>query len=140
MACPLQGIGCFAGPNVDFIIEGNAILSGQWHGIALYHAKNDRVADNAIYSLWMKTSKMKPWIQIKTEPETDEGSTEATTAVNNRAVNFHFDKAVKAEKNELITPEAFKAFLEKSLATIYEKFGETHPLSGRKRLEKIEIQ
>ena len=43
---PMQGIGCFDGPLVDFTVAGNVVLNNTWHGISgtLAHAQLLRFA------------------------------------------------------------------------------------------------
>ena len=44
----LQGIGCFDGTFVDWIIENNIIITDHWHGITLGGARNCLVINNTV--------------------------------------------------------------------------------------------
>jgi parallel beta-helix repeat protein len=44
----LQGIGCFDGTFVDWIIENNVIITDHWHGITLLGARNCLVINNTV--------------------------------------------------------------------------------------------
>ena len=44
----LQGIGCFDGPYVDWIVENNVVITDHWHGISLYGARNSRIVNNTV--------------------------------------------------------------------------------------------
>ena len=44
----LQGIGCFDGTFVDWVIENNVIITDHWHGITLLGARNCRVINNTV--------------------------------------------------------------------------------------------
>ena len=44
----LQGIGCFDGTFVDWIIENNVIITDHWHGITLGGARNCLVINNTV--------------------------------------------------------------------------------------------
>ncbi len=48
---PLQGIGCFDGPYIDWIVENNVIITDHWHGISLYGAKDSRIVNNTVIDL-----------------------------------------------------------------------------------------
>lgn len=134
----MQGLGFFDGPLVDFVVEGNVVLADTHHGISLYDAQNCRIADNAVFSIWTAESKMRPWIMLGGK----EKAAHDNTVVNNLAFSFQLksDAQVKADKNEVVRADTFKRAFRKALATINEKFGETHPLAGRKRVENLAIQ
>jgi parallel beta-helix repeat protein len=44
----LQGIGCFDGPYVDWVVENNVVITDHWHGISLYGARNCRIINNTV--------------------------------------------------------------------------------------------
>ncbi len=44
----LQGIGCFDGTFVDWVIENNVIITDHWHGITLGGARNCLVINNTV--------------------------------------------------------------------------------------------
>ncbi len=44
----LQGIGCFDGMFVDWIVENNVVTTDHWHGITLLGARNSRVINNTV--------------------------------------------------------------------------------------------
>jgi len=45
---PLQGIGCFDGPYVDWVVENNLVITDHWHGISLYGAVDSRIVNNTV--------------------------------------------------------------------------------------------
>lgn len=45
---PLQGIGCFDGMFVDWIVENNVIVVDHWHGITLMGARGCRIVNNTV--------------------------------------------------------------------------------------------
>jgi len=59
----LQGIGCFDGMYVDWVIENNVIITDHWHGITLLGAKNSRVVNNTVMDLNAEDPGP-PWIKI----------------------------------------------------------------------------
>jgi hypothetical protein len=133
----IQGIGFFDGPLVNFTVEGNVVLVDHWHGVSLYDAQNCRVTGNAVFSIW-RGSKRRPWVMLGQKKKAARGN----TVTGNLAFTFRFkdDPQVKAEGNATVTAAAFKTALEKAMAAVNEKFGETHPVSGAKRLEPIPIR
>jgi parallel beta-helix repeat protein len=44
----LQGIGCFDGWYINWIIENNLVVVDHWHGISLYGAINCRIVNNTV--------------------------------------------------------------------------------------------
>ncbi len=57
----LQGIGCFDGPYVDWIVENNVVITDHWHGISLYGARNSRIVNNTVIDL-NAVSPGPPWV------------------------------------------------------------------------------
>jgi len=47
----LQGIGCFDGPFIDWVIENNVIIVDHWHGISLYEGHNCRIVNNTVVDI-----------------------------------------------------------------------------------------
>ena len=128
---PLQGIGFFDGPLVEFVVEKNVVLTNHWHGVSLYDAQNCRVEENACFSLWMKESP-RPWVMLGGKRRQAKGN----TVRNNMAHSFNFqaDAEVKAENNQNVKAEAFYRRLAELLAQIEEKYGKPHPTAKRPRL------
>lgn len=44
----LQGIGCFDGTFVDWVVENNVIYTDHYHGITLLGARNSRIVNNTV--------------------------------------------------------------------------------------------
>ncbi len=128
---PLQGIGLFDGPLIDFVVEKNVVLTNHWHGISLYDAQNCRIEENACYSLWTK-EECRPWIMLGDKKRQAKGN----TVRNNMAHSFSFqsDREAKAENNQNVKAEAFYRRMAELLAQIEEKFGKPHPTAKRPRL------
>ncbi len=128
---PLQGIGFFDGPLVDFVVERNVVLTNHWHGISLYDAQNCRIEENACYSPWTREVP-RPWVMLGGKRRQARGN----TVRNNMAHSFDFkvDQEVKAENNHVAKADAFYRRLAELLAQIEEKFGRPHPTARRPRL------
>lgn len=59
----LQGIGCFDGTFVGWVVENNVVITNHWHGISLYGARDSRVVNNTV----IDTDAAKPgppWIMV----------------------------------------------------------------------------
>ena len=59
----LQGIGCFDGTFVDWVVENNVIVTDHWHGITLLGARNCLVINNTVLDL-NDTRPGPPWICV----------------------------------------------------------------------------
>lgn len=59
----LQGIGCFDGPYIDWVIENNLVVTDHWHGISLYGAVDCRIVSNTVVDS-NDVSPGPPWILV----------------------------------------------------------------------------
>src|SRR4051812_41600808 len=59
----MQGIGCFDGTFVDWVVENNIIITDHWHVITLLGARNCRIVNNTVIDP-NTTSPGPPWISI----------------------------------------------------------------------------
>jgi hypothetical protein len=59
----LQGIGCFDGMYVDWIVENNVVMTDHWHGITLSGAIGCRVVNNTVVDL-NHDDPGEPWISV----------------------------------------------------------------------------
>jgi parallel beta-helix repeat protein len=92
----LQGIGCFDGTFVDWVIENNVIITDHWHGITLGGARNCLVINNTVLDQ-NKTSPGPPWICIDKHKN---GTASVNCVVrNNLATNFKNAAGVLQENN-----------------------------------------
>lgn len=82
----LQGIGCFDGMYVDWVVENNVVITDHWHGITFLGAKNVRVVNNTVIDSNTEDPGP-PWIRISehkngTAPEGCLVRNNLTTALN----------------------------------------------------------
>ncbi len=128
---PLQGIGCFDGPLIHFLVESNVVCVNHYHGISLYDAQNCTVRANTCFSRW--ADRARPWVMLGQKKNQAGGN----TVRNNLAHSFNFkaDAQVKAEDNREVNPAAFNQRLTALLTLIDSKFGTLHPAAKRLRLE-----
>ncbi|MFV0336620.1 MAG: right-handed parallel beta-helix repeat-containing protein [Chthoniobacterales bacterium] len=127
-----HGIGFFDGPLVGFKVEDNVVALANWHGVSLYDGQDSLIANNVVYNPW--GGKFTPWIMLGTKKNEAHGN----TMRDNFAEEFKFEGNKDAERsgNEKIDPVIYEERAEKLLNEINEKFGETHPVSGKTRVKK----
>ncbi len=92
----LQGIGCFDGTYVDWVIENNVIVTDHWHGITLLGARNCLVINNTVLDQ-NSTRPGPPWIRVDNHKK---GMAPVNCVVrNNLATAFSNAAGVRAENN-----------------------------------------
>jgi hypothetical protein len=92
----LQGIGCFDGTYVDWVIENNVIVTDHWHGITLLGARDCLVINNTVLDQ-NNTAPGPPWICIGKHKN---GTAPANCVVrNNLATAFTSAAGVRQENN-----------------------------------------
>jgi parallel beta-helix repeat protein len=52
---PTQGIGCFDGVFLNWIIENNIVMTDHWHGISMYGAVNCKIINNTVLDPYLYT-------------------------------------------------------------------------------------
>lgn len=130
---PLQGIGCFDGPLVRFLVEDNVVCVNHYHGISLYDAQECTIRNNTCFSRW--TDRARPWIMLGQKKNQAGGN----TVRNNVAHSFNFkdDAQVKAERNEQVTQAVSNQKLDALRGLIEARFGAIHPTAKRLRIEAV---
>jgi hypothetical protein len=100
MRCTLQGIGCFDGTFVDWVIENNVVITDHWHGITLLGARNSRIVNNTVISP-PNAQIGPPWIKI--DPHKDGTPPSGCIARNNLATSFSSHPNVAEDHNIRVT-------------------------------------
>lgn len=104
----LQGIGCFDGFFVDWVIENNVIITDHWHGISLYGARDSRIVNNTVLDLNEDTPGP-PWIRIS--PHEDGTESSGCVIRNNLATAFASEGGGIAEDNNMEITDAAALFV-----------------------------
>lgn len=105
---PLQGIGCFDGTFVDWVVENNVIITDHWHGISLYGARNVRVVNNTVLDP-NADSPGPPWIKIT---EHKDGTPPENCVVrNNLATAFTSSSTGVTEDHNVVLDDLSKYFV-----------------------------
>lgn len=129
-----QGIGFFDGPLLDFRVEDNVVTTEHYHGISLYDAQNGRILNNSVFNPW-DSQKYKLWVMLGSKPKI--AQVHDNIVRGNRAHSFSLkaDATVQASDNEVVNPEEHWKRFRALLDEISKKFGRTHPVAGRERLD-----
>ena len=59
----MQGIGCFDGFFVDWVVENNVVITDHWHGISFYGMRDSRIVNNTVIDI-NSESPGPPWIMV----------------------------------------------------------------------------
>jgi len=81
----MQGIGCFDGFFVDWIVENNVVITDHWHGISLYGMRGGRIVNNTVIDV-NTVSPGPPWIMVTAHK--DGTPSENVVVRNNIATDF----------------------------------------------------
>ncbi|UCC99774.1 MAG: hypothetical protein JSW66_07790, partial [Phycisphaerales bacterium] len=99
----LQGIGCFDGAFVDWVVENNVVITDHWHGITLSGARNCLVINNTVLDR-NNTRPGPPWIRVGNHKK---GTAPVNCVVrNNLATTFNNAAGVLQENNLTIEDPA----------------------------------
>ncbi len=104
----LQGIGCFDGMFVDWVVENNVIITDHWHGITLLGAKNVRVVNNTV--LDPNSDKPgPPWISI--DKHKDGTPPEGCLVRNNLTTDLNLAASGVTEDHNILIKDASQLFV-----------------------------
>ncbi len=98
---PLQGIGCFDGPYIDWVVENNLVVVDHYHGISFYGAYNCRIVNNTVVDIDAKRPGP-PAIRIN--PHKDKTPSANCLIRNNIASNIALSPGVTEDHNYLVKP------------------------------------
>ena len=92
----LQGIGCFDGPYINWVVENNIVITDHWHGISLYGAVNSRIVNNTVIDP-NEERPGPPWIGFFNHK--DGTPSENCIVRNNIATNYQYGKGSYVDHN-----------------------------------------
>jgi hypothetical protein len=104
----LQGIGCFDGTFVDWVVENNVVITDHWHGITLLGARNCLVINNTVLDL-NESSPGPPWISIGKHKN---GTAPVNCIVRNNLATDFSDAAGVLEEHNLIIHDPAALFVD----------------------------
>lgn len=101
-----QGIGCFDGMYVDWVIENNVVSVNHWHGITLMGAENCIVRNNTVIDMF-EGRPGPSWIRIVAHKNGTASS--GNIVSSNIAHSFTIDEGSSVESGNLVvtSPEEF---------------------------------
>jgi MYXO-CTERM domain-containing protein len=106
----LQGIGCFDGMFVDWVVENNVVITDHWHGITLSGARNCRIVNNTVLDL-NEVDPGPPWIRIGDHK--DGRQSEDCVVRNNLATAFSSDEGLGLlEDHNLLIEDPLSLFVD----------------------------
>lgn len=129
-----QGIGCFDGFFVDWVVENNVVVSDHWHGITFLGARNVKIANNTVIDAYAGGSGPS-WIKVDNHKN---GSQSTGNLVINNLVNHSVDtdggvgrasnnRVVGQINREFIAPSGFDFRLQPGASAINAGTGENAP-------------
>lgn len=103
----MQGIGCFDGTFVDWVVENNVIMTNHWHGITLLGARDSVVRNNTVIDL-NTDNPGPPWISVSDHKDGTPPS--GCVVANNLATDFDNADGVLEESNIVVGMDELDAF------------------------------
>lgn len=104
----LQGIGCFDGTFVDWVIENNVVITDHWHGITLGGARNCLVINNTVLDR-NDARPGPPWICIDKHKN---GTAPVNCVVRNNLATAFTSAASVLQENNLRIQDAATLFVD----------------------------
>ncbi len=104
----LQGIGCFDGTFVDWVVENNIVITDHWHGITLLGARNCRIVNNTVLDE-NEEEPGPPWISIEAHKD---GTPPSGCIVRNNLTTDLSDNETVTEDHNLIIEDPNALFVD----------------------------
>ena len=102
----MQGIGCFDGFFVDWVVENNVVVTDHWHGISFLGMRDSRIVNNTVIDI-NSVSPGPPWIMVA--PHKDGRPSENVVVRNNLATDYSLaGTSISADHNlEIANPATY---------------------------------
>ena len=102
----MQGIGCFDGFFVDWVVENNVVITDHWHGISFLGMRDSRIVNNTVIDI-NSVSPGPPWIMVA--PHKDGRPSENVAVRNNLATDYSLaGTSISADHNlEIASPATY---------------------------------
>lgn len=104
----MQGIGCFDGFFVNWVVENNVVVTDHWHGISFYGMRDSRIVNNSVIDL-DDGQPGPPWIMVTDHK--DGTPSENVVARNNLATDFSFEGINVTDDHNLLIEDANALFV-----------------------------
>lgn len=102
----LQGIGCFDGPFIDWVVENNVVVVDHWHGISLYGAQDCVFRNNTVIDPTPDVAPGPAWIMVN---DIDGFASSGCVVANNLANTFSLEGTDVYVNNIALSDEALYA-------------------------------
>lgn len=104
----MQGIGCFDGFFVDWVVENNVVITDHWHGISFYGMRDSRIVNNTVIDL-ADGPPGPPWIMVHAHK--DGRPSENVIVRNNLSTDYSLDGNNIADDHNLVIGDAASLFV-----------------------------
>lgn len=95
----LQGIGCFDGTFVGWVVENNVVITNHWHGISLYGARDSRIVNNTVIDV-DGAKPGPPWIMVNDHKD---GTPSQNVVVRNNLATDYDVKGTNVTQDHNVT-------------------------------------
>lgn len=100
----MQGIGCFDGFFVGWVVENNVVITDHWHGISFYGMRNSRIVNNTVIDI-NNVKPGPPWIMVTAHK--DSTVSENVVVRNNLAMDYDLKGTnITDDANQTVTDPA----------------------------------
>jgi hypothetical protein len=104
----MQGIGCFDGFFVNWIVENNVVITDHWHGISFYGMRDSRIVNNTVIDL-ADGQPGPPWIMVTDHKN---GTPSSNVIVrNNLATDYSLEGNNITDDHNLLIEDAAALFV-----------------------------
>ncbi len=104
----MQGIGCFDGFFVDWVVENNVVITDHWHGISFYGMRDSRIVNNSVIDL-ADGQPGPPWIMVTAHK--DGRPSENVVVRNNLSTDYSLDGNNISDDHNLLIDDAAALFV-----------------------------
>ena len=103
----MQGVGCFDGLFVNWVVENNVVITDHWHGITFHGMIDSRIVNNTVIDI-NDTTPGPPWIRLTSSDGTE---SENVIVRNNLATAFTTGGINISDDHNLTITNAGELFL-----------------------------
>ena len=104
----MQGIGCFDGFFVGWVVEDNVVITDHWHGISFYGMRDSRIVNNSVIDL-ADGQPGPPWIMVTAHK--DGRPSENVVVRNNLSTDYSLDGNDITDDHNLVIDDAAALFV-----------------------------
>jgi hypothetical protein len=106
----LQGIGCFDGDYIDWVVENNLVITDHWHGISFYGAYNCLIVNNTVVDT-NDEEPGPPWIKINAHKD---GTASENCVIRNNIASTISPSGDTVVDHNYLLQEEYEIFVDSS--------------------------